>query len=29
VDEARQRFAGPVRAVHDLDQVTIGMSPLP
>ena len=29
VDEARQHFAGPVRAVNDLDQVTIGVSPLP
>jgi ribonuclease Z len=29
VNEARQRFAGPVCAVNDLDQVTIGVSPLP
>ena len=29
VDEARQHFAGLVRAVNDLDQVTIGVSPLP
>jgi len=29
VDEARRHFAGPVRAVNDLDQVTIGVSPLP
>ena len=29
VEEARQHFAGPVRAVNDLHQVSIDVSPLP